>query len=396
MEIIDAASQNSTRTSKKSQGTGSGYKQELNRGFSAFMSFSITFTNVACISSIVMLIDFGMITGGPVVMLFGWILVSIFTMIVASSMAEICSTYPVTGSVYYWSGALANYKWSPIASYLCGWFNFLGNLANNASFSFGLAKFLSGIFALSIESKDAFSVHTQIFIAIVLLILWSLKNYMKIEHQGWFNNTSAVYQFVSTIFVVIVIFLVSPKFSSNKFVFTKFNNQTGFDNTYYVSMLGLLMAMFGFSGYEGGATLAEETTDASVSAPKGIIYSCLLSAITGLIFIMAILYGCGENIDSIINGNSDHGAVNFFYIVFSGDQSWVVFMILILMMNLFLVGFSTTTISSRVGYAMARDGAFPYSKFLSQVNPQTQTPDRMIFLSYSFQIFLLKKSLQFR
>jgi len=122
------------------------------------MSFSITFTNVACISSIALLIDFGLITGGPVVMIFGWILVSIFTMVVASSMAEICSTYPVTGSVYYWSGALANYEWAPLASYLCGWFNFMGNLANNASFSFGLAKVLSGIFAFNSSNKEAFSV----------------------------------------------------------------------------------------------------------------------------------------------------------------------------------------------------------------------------------------------
>lgn len=52
------------------------------------------------------------------------------------------------------------------------------------------------------------------------------------------------------------------------------------------------MSMYAFSGYEGGAHLAEETTDASQSAPKGIIYSCLLSAFTGLIFILAVLYGC--------------------------------------------------------------------------------------------------------
>ena len=72
-------------------------------------------------------------------MVYGWVLVSVFTMIVAASMAEICSTYPVAGSVYYWAGALASPEWAPLASYLCGWFNFFGNIANNASFAFGLA-----------------------------------------------------------------------------------------------------------------------------------------------------------------------------------------------------------------------------------------------------------------
>ena len=109
------------------------------------MNFSLCFTNVAIISSLCMLIDFGLKTGGPVVMVQGWLLVSLFTMFVASSMAEICSTYPVAGSVYYWSGALASKEWAPLCSYVCGWLNFCGNVANNASFAYGMAQMLSGI-----------------------------------------------------------------------------------------------------------------------------------------------------------------------------------------------------------------------------------------------------------
>jgi len=55
--------------------------------------------------------------------------------------------------------------------------------------------------------------------------------------------------------------------------------------------LGLLASLYGFSGYEGGATMAEETRNASESAPKAIIYSVLISAIVGFIFIIAVLFG---------------------------------------------------------------------------------------------------------
>ena len=103
------------------------------------MNFSLAFSNVAVITSLSLLIDFGLSTGGPVIMLYGWLIVSFFSLLIGSAMAEICSTYPAAGSVYFWSGVLANKSWAPIASYYCGWFNFLGNISNTAGFGFGLA-----------------------------------------------------------------------------------------------------------------------------------------------------------------------------------------------------------------------------------------------------------------
>jgi len=52
------------------------------------------------------------------------------------------------------------------------------------------------------------------------------------------------------------------------------------------------MCLFSFSGYEGGAHMAEETKNASSSAPWGIVYTCLASAFTGIIYITGLLYSC--------------------------------------------------------------------------------------------------------
>lgn len=82
----------------------------------------------------------GLVTGGPVVMVWGWVIGSVFTILVGLSMAEICSTYPSAGSVYHWSGQLATKEHAPFASYICGWFNFLGNAAGDASFASGFAQ----------------------------------------------------------------------------------------------------------------------------------------------------------------------------------------------------------------------------------------------------------------
>ena len=65
-------------------------------------------------------------------------------------------------------------------------------------------------------------------LSLVVLIVWAVKNRLKLDQQGWFNNASAVYQFLSTVLIALVIVLASPKLADTGFVFTEFNNTTGF------------------------------------------------------------------------------------------------------------------------------------------------------------------------
>ena len=101
-----------------------------------------------------------------------------------------------------------------------------------------------------------------------------------------------MYQLASTFIIIATILIVSPEISSHKFVWTHYNNETGMPNAMYVSCIGLLMCLFSFSGYEGGAHMAEETKNASSSAPKGIVLTCIVTAITGLVYIAGLLYAC--------------------------------------------------------------------------------------------------------
>jgi amino acid transporter len=79
--------------------------------------------------------------------------------------------------------------------------------------------------------------------------------------------------------------------------------------------------------------------------------------------------------------------VNVFYIAFTGADgqvniAGVISMAALLLVNCFFAGFSSLTVTSRIGFAMARDGAFPYSDKLSYVHPKTKSPVAMIFLVF--------------
>lgn len=69
------------------------------------------------------------------------------------------------------------------------------------------------------------------------------------------------------------------------------NNSTGFANVDgYVVLLGLLGALFSFSGYEAGAHLAEETRGARRSAPIGIVLTCVISALVGFWYLLGLVF----------------------------------------------------------------------------------------------------------
>ena len=52
--------------------------------------------------------------GGPAASTIGWPLVSVFTLLIAASMAEIASAYPTAGGLYYWSSRMKNKDSGPV------------------------------------------------------------------------------------------------------------------------------------------------------------------------------------------------------------------------------------------------------------------------------------------
>jgi amino acid transporter len=90
-----------------------------------------------------------------VMLTWGWIIGSIFTICTALSLAEITSTYPVSGSTYHWAGLLSKRENAGLSSFICGWFSFLGNAATDASFAYGFAEIVAAIIELSTDGKTS-------------------------------------------------------------------------------------------------------------------------------------------------------------------------------------------------------------------------------------------------
>src|SRR6516164_10103123 len=84
-----------------------GYAQELRRRMSGFSNFAVSFTIISILSGCLTLFYFGMDEGGPAIIVWSWPIVGIFTWLVGLSMAEVCSSFPTAGGLYYWAAKLS-------------------------------------------------------------------------------------------------------------------------------------------------------------------------------------------------------------------------------------------------------------------------------------------------
>jgi amino acid transporter len=77
-----------------------GYAQQLFREMGGFSNFAISFSIISVLTGSVLLFGYGLKLAGPIVNSVGWPVVSVFTLAVAASMAELASMYPTAGGLY--------------------------------------------------------------------------------------------------------------------------------------------------------------------------------------------------------------------------------------------------------------------------------------------------------
>jgi len=214
----------------------------------------------------------------------------------------------------------------------------------------------------------------------------ALLNVIRIDKLGIYNVFAAFFMMISSFVMVVTSLSLAPSLNTGAFVFGQANNDTGFANFGYVCLIGLLTSLFSFSGYEAGAHMAEETKDARKAAPKGIVHSVLAGVVSGFVYIVCLLFSM-QNLENAEGSITNNATVQIFFDAcgYTGGVALSSLLVIIL----FLAGVSSVTVTSRIAFAMVRDGAIPFSEFLRPVNKYTKEPIRMICVTYIFSCALI-------
>src|SRR5438876_7102227 len=117
-----------------------GYSQQLFREMGGFSNFAISFSIISIITGAVLLYGYGLKFAGPIVNTLGWPLVSVLTLCVAASMAELASAYPTAGGLYFWAFRLGGRTWA----WVTAWLNMIGQVTITAGIDVAAATYLIG------------------------------------------------------------------------------------------------------------------------------------------------------------------------------------------------------------------------------------------------------------
>src|SRR4051812_16139556 len=117
-----------------------GYKQDLQRAWSGFSNFAISFTIISVLAGCFTTYGQAWNNGGPIAISWGWPIICGLILLVAFSMSELVSKYPTAGGIYYWASTLGGPRWG----WFTGWFNWVGRVGVVAAGDYGGGTVLNG------------------------------------------------------------------------------------------------------------------------------------------------------------------------------------------------------------------------------------------------------------
>ncbi len=405
-----------------------GYAQQLFREMGGFSNFAISFSIISILTGAVLLFGYGLKFAGPIINTVGWPIVSIFTLCVAASMAELASAYPTAGGLYYWSLRLGGRGWG----WVTAWLNMIGQVTATAGINIAASIYIIGAATriLDIAPDTVVPVFGpitswsfQVFIMTLLMIPQILINIYGIKLTSRLNDFS-VWWHIAGVFIIagLLLFLgkhhntfeflfskvgaispleavsaeIKPGLTAPALVFGEFKFASPLFAMFpaladlyksapflLIFVLGLLQAQWTYTGYDASAHVAEETVMARLNVSWGVFLSVAVSAVVGYILVM-ILTWCIPNGDVKATANDAYPVLYVVYQNLSPLLSHCVAMIIGGAM--WLCGLASITSMGRMWYAFARDDGMPGARFLKQIHPTRRTPTYAVLVTCGLTI----------
>ena len=335
----------------------------------------------------------------------GWPVVSLFTLCVAASMAELASAYPTAGGLYFWAFRLGGKSWA----WTTAWLNMIGQVTITAGINIAAAIYLIGavtrIFGLPADVHvPVFGSFTnwyfQLFVMVLIMIPQVLINIFGIRLTARLNDFSVWWHIGGVVVIAALLTFFGNHHNPLGFLFSastagesarrlfrgleadasrrrwcsaisKFHRRClrssrNSPDLYHaapfalVFVLGLLQAQWTYTGYDASAHMAEETVMARMNSAWGVFLSVAVSAVVGYVLLL-ILTWCIPDGDVATTANDAYPVLQICYSNLAPFAANVI--AVIIGGAMWLCGCSSITSMARMWYAFARDDGMPGSRW---------------------------------
>ena len=345
-----------------------GYSQELDRSWSGFSNFAISFSIISILAGCFTSFGLGWNNGGPAAIAWGWPILATFILLIGFCMSELVSAFPTSGGIYWWAAKLGG----PKAGYYTGWLNLVGLIAILASVAYGSATFLDLTLGTLSESWLAGYSLTRVFVMfLIILAVVAVINIFSSHLLAVINNISVWWHVAGAATVIAILIFIPDNHASVGDVFARTVNNSGMWGgatsglgwLLLVLPISAILTQYTITGYDASAHLSEETKSAAGAAAKGIWRSIFYSAIGGWILLLTFLFAV-QDADGVSKAGGGVAAI-FNQALTS---KWAAAVLFISTAGQLFCTTACQTSASRMLFAFSRDRAVPGHQLWSAVN----------------------------
>ncbi len=202
------------------------------------------------------------------------------------------------------------------------------------------------------------------WIAVITLVAITVMNIFGVRLVAIVNNTGVLFEILGMVVFAFVVALFHHHQSAGVIFHTGGTSLT--TGTFLVAMF---MSLYVIYGFDTASTLAEETKNPRVEAPKAVIASVIGAFVIGAVFLYAMLLGIPNMKTAIADGWGPAQIIDANF----GNAFSTVFL-LVVAAAIFVCCLAIMTSTIRLCFGMSRDDTLPASRQLSKVHPRLHTP----------------------
>ncbi|KAL2004677.1 hypothetical protein VTN00DRAFT_3205, partial [Thermoascus crustaceus] len=259
-----------------------GYSQDMRRKFSVWSVLGVGFSLTNSWWAVSAALITGINSGGPVLLIYGTIVVAIFSIGVAVSLSELVSAMPNAAGQFFWASELAPKRYARLLSYVTGWLAWAGSIFASGSVALSVSAAAVGCYQLAHPDFVIKSWHVFVGYQVVNAFAFIFNCFGKLLPAV---ATASLYTtLISFLVILITVPAKAPTYQDAKFVFAAFLNNTGWSRNGIAFITGFINVNWGFSCLDTAVHMAEEIHRPERMIPIAIIGTIAIGFVTSFAF----------------------------------------------------------------------------------------------------------------
>ncbi|PBL00212.1 hypothetical protein ARMGADRAFT_1116261, partial [Armillaria gallica] len=348
-----------------------GYKQEFKRAFSRYELFGLAFSVNGVVQGIATVLVYSIPYGGPVSMVWGFLTGCVFIMCIALSIAEMGSSAPTAGALYYWT-----FKYSPPS---CR--KYFAWLVGSAVAAMDYTCALTILTTVTLGTDGAYIATSGHIYGTFCAVLVSHAVIASLATKV-IARIQLLYAFLNV--VIFVAFIIALPMATP---------------SEYKNTAKYALGHFENGGFDASIHTSEEALDAPSAVPFAILSSIGLVCVLGFgeggcafcvpcishgdvpAVVICLAFNMGTALVALLSSPIDQPMA----VILAnslGTGGTITFWVFVAIL-LYSAGMDIVIASSRQIFAFSRDGALPLSFVFYSINPYTGTPVNAVCLERS-------------